>query len=264
MECVVNVSEGRRQAVIDLIALSCAGSLLDVHSDPDYDRSVFTLAGPRVYDDVQRLVRRTVELVDFGSYHGIHPALGTLDVIPFVPLGAESLSLAVELRDRLGEWLAGEFDLPVFIYGEEISLPEVRRGAFSTVVPTWGASKRNARLGAACVGARRLLVALNINLGCSASQAKVVAKAVRSPQIRTLALVAGSRIQVSMNLTDPLAVTPLMAVDLVASMAPVESVELVGLLPEAIVVGYERRYAALGIDPEATIEARLRRQVTHP
>jgi glutamate formiminotransferase len=263
LECVVNVSHGRDRVTIDSLIESCGRSLLDTHSDFDYDRSVFTLAGPNVYDDVQRLARRVFELVDFRSYRGVHPALGALDVVPFVPLGVTPLGAAVSMRDKLGKWLAVDLDLPVFVYGEEATLPQLRKGAFTSVLPTYGAPRPNPTFGAVCVGARGLLVALNFNLGCSLERAQVVARALRSAQVRALAFNAGERVQVSMNLTDPLKVTPLMVVQRVLAMEMIRSIELVGLLPEAVVIGHEAEYEALGLSSEATIEGRLRRQVAH-
>lgn len=264
LECVVNVSQGRDQGVIDELASSGGRSLLDVHSDADYDRSVLTLAGPDLLIDVARLARRTLELIDFRGYHGVHPALGVLDVVPFVPLGDTTREIALHHRDHFGAWLAEEFGLPVFIYGDEASLPEVRKGAFTTVSPAYGNRWPEPIMGATCVGARDLLVALNVNLGCSFERARYVARTLRSTNLRTLALLAGDRVQVSMNLIDPLVVTPLMAVAKVAAMEPVRSVELVGLLPEVVVLGHEPEYEALGIEPTATIENRLRRQIAHP
>lgn len=263
LECVVNVSCGRDAVTLDALAASCDRSLLDLHSDVDYDRSVFTLAGDHVFEDTQRLAARVFELVDFRAYSGVHPALGVLDVVPFVALGDSSIGEAVEMRDRFGSWLADTFDVPVFIYGSEATLPEVRKAAFRSILPTFGSRWSNPTLGAVCVGARGLLVALNINLGCSLESARVVARTLRSPQVRTLAFEAGSRVQVSMNLIDPLSITPIMVVQRVQAMEVIKSVELVGLMPEAVVAGHESEYEAYGISAEATIEERLRRQVTH-
>jgi glutamate formiminotransferase len=263
LECVVNVSQGRGRTTIDALAESCGRSLLDVHSDFDYDRSVFTLAGERVFEDVQRLAQRVLELVDFRSYGGIHPALGALDVVPFVPLGDTPLEAAVEMRDRFAKWLSVAFDLPVFVYGEGATLPQLRKGAFTSMPPTFGSPPWNPVLGAVCVGARGLLIALNVNLACSLERAQVVARTLRSTQVRALAFIAGDRVQVSMNLIDPLEVTPLMVVKRALEMEMIRSVELVGLLPEAVVVGRESEYEALGMSSGATIERCLRRQLAH-
>jgi len=264
MECVINVSVGKQFQIIDALSERCARSLLDVHTDRDYDRSVFTLAGPHVFADSQELAQGALELVDFRGYTGIHPALGALDVVPFVPLADEPLVEAVHLRDRFGAWLARTCAVPVFVYDDETPLPVVRKGAFVTIEPTWGPPTVDPRVGAACVGSRGPLVALNINIQASLSRAQLIARMMRSSQVRTLALVAGDRVQVSMNLIDPLTFTPLMAIAQVATMATLDSVELVGLLPEAVVVGHEDEYMAVGIDPLATIETRLRRQIAHP
>ncbi|WP_298209695.1 hypothetical protein [Ferrimicrobium sp.] len=263
LECVVNVSQGRDKGVIDEVAASCGDSLLDVHSDFDYDRSVLTLAGPSVTVDVARLARRTLELIDFRRYRGVHPALGALDVVPFVPLGETTFETAVRQRDEFGAWLAEQFGLPVFLYGDETSLPQIRKSAFTTLAPTYGNPRPDPIVGSTCVGARGLLVALNINLACSWERARYVARTLRSGSVRALALLAGDRVQVSMNLIDPLVFTPLMAVASAALMEQVRSVELVGLLPEAVVLGHEAEYEAVGIDPTATIEARLRRKIAH-
>jgi len=140
LECVVNVSEGCDPDVLAAIAGAGAPALLDLHSDQDHNRSVLTLAGPApVLEDAARAVARaTLERIDLRLHQGVHPRLGSLDVVPFVPLGPTGspcgpdgdLTPALEARRRFATWAGEELALPCFFYGPERSLPDVRREAF--------------------------------------------------------------------------------------------------------------------------------------
>ena len=191
---------------------------------------------------------------------GAHPRLGVVDVVPFAPLSGSALTDAVAARDRFAGWAAAELGLPCFVYGPERSLPDVRRAAFSTLVPDAGPPVAHPTAGAVCVGARPVLVAYNVWLTGGLAEARRVAAAVRGPYVRALGLDVGGRAQVSMNLVDPFVVGPEAAYDTVAAHAAVEGAELVGLVPEDVVatVG-RRRWAELDLDPSRTIEARLAR-----
>src|SRR5215510_9235551 len=128
LECVVNVSEGRDAAVIVALADAAGPCLLDVHSDPDHHRSVFTLAGPGLESAVQALAAEAVARIDLRRHSGAHPRLGAVDVVPWIPT-------ALAERDRFAAWAAGTLGVPCFLYGPERSLPEVRRRAFADLTP---------------------------------------------------------------------------------------------------------------------------------
>jgi glutamate formiminotransferase/glutamate formiminotransferase/formiminotetrahydrofolate cyclodeaminase len=261
LECVVNVSEGRRADVIDAIAHRAAPHLLDVHTDPDHNRSVFTMAGPgpELEDAVRSLAAETVARVDLRAHTGVHPRIGVLDVVPFVPLGEATMAEAVAARDRFVAWAGAELALPCFRYGPERSLPEVRRGAFTSLAPDAGPHEPHPTAGACAVGAREVLVAYNVWLaGSDLEVARAIAAAARGPAIRALGLQVGTGVQVSMNLVAPAVVGPAQAYDLVLARASVERAELVGLVPASVLDAVPRqRWAELDLDEARTIEARL-------
>ncbi|MEN3315984.1 MAG: glutamate formiminotransferase / 5-formyltetrahydrofolate cyclo-ligase [Acidimicrobiaceae bacterium] len=263
LECVVNISEGRRTTVVDAIAASAGGCLLDLHVDADHNRAVLTMAAD-VDGDLEEAVRwvasHAVAAIDLSGHAGAHPRLGAVDVVPFVALGSTPFVHAVEARNRFATWAAAELELPVFLYGPERPLPEVRRRAFVDLAPDAGPAAPHPTAGAVCAGAREVLVAYNLWLapGVDPSVARAVAAAVRGPGVRALGLDVGGRAQVSTNLIDPLHVGPALVYDAVAARADVERAELVGLAPAAVVDAVDpRRRVELDVDPARTIEARL-------
>ena len=264
LECVVNVSEGRRPELLSALGAAAGSALLDVHSDAHHNRAVLTMAGPHVEEAARTLARVAVELLDLSSHSGVHPRLGVVDVVPFVPLAdggdAVDLGFALAARERFAAWAGTELALPCFLYGPERTLPEVRRRAFADLAPDTGPASPHPTAGAACVGARRLLVAYNLWLapGIPLSEAKRVAAAVRGPAVRALGLEVGDRAQVSLNLVEPTVLGPAEAFARVAVLAPVERAELVGLCPAAAVAGLSpSRLRELGISAGAVLEARL-------
>jgi glutamate formiminotransferase/glutamate formiminotransferase/formiminotetrahydrofolate cyclodeaminase len=256
IECVVNVSEGRRLDVLDRLAGACGDALLDLHHDPDHHRSVFTLAG---VEAVRPLARATVTALDLTAHEGAHPRLGTLDVVPFVPLTPSTFDEALAARDAFAEWAATTLALPCFLYGPERTLPEVRRRAFVDLAPDHGPSAPHPRAGAVAVGARPVLIAYNLWLRePDLARARELARQIRGPAVRALALQVGDEVQVSMNLVAPDDVGPAEVYDVVSASVDVARAELVGLVPAAIVDRIDpRRWAQLDLDPERTIEARL-------
>jgi glutamate formiminotransferase / 5-formyltetrahydrofolate cyclo-ligase len=263
LECVVNVSEGRRAPVLDAIAAAAGDQLLDLHTDPHHHRAVLTLAGGDPLEDAVRAVaEEAVRRIDLRDHVGVHPRLGAVDVVPFVPLGDATMADAIGARDRFAIWAAEHLDLPCFLYGPERSLPEVRRNAFAALAPDAGPAVPHLTAGATCVGARPVLVAFNVWLTTETdvATARAVAAAVRGPELRALGLDVGGQAQVSMNLVAPLIVGPARAYDEVAARAPVERAEVVGLVPAAVLSDVpEGRWAELDLDPSRTIEARLDR-----
>lgn len=256
LECVVNISEGARPDVITTIAAGAGDSLLDVHSDLHHNRSVLTLVG----EDAPRAVARAaVAALDLRRHRGVHPRIGVVDVVPFVPLAGSSLTDAVAARDRFLCWIAGELGVPGFAYGPERSLPEVRRRAFADLAPDAGPGKPHPSAGAVAVGARPVLVAWNVWLAePDLASARRVAREIRGPHLRALGLPVGGRVQVSTNLTAPDVIGPAEAWDLIAARAPVAGAELVGLLPRSVLDRVPpERWPQLDLAASKTIEARL-------
>ncbi len=256
LECVMNVSEGRDTGVLATLRAAAGRDCLDVHADPFHHRAVFTLVG---VEAPRALAAEAVARIDLRRHHGVHPRLGVVDVAPFIALEGSTEADALAARDAFGEWAAGTLGVPGFAYGPERSLPDVRRHAFTDLAPTWGPPAPHPTAGAACVGARPLLVAYNVWLvDADLALARRLAAAVRRSDVRALGLQVGDRVQVSMNLVAPQRLGPAAAVDLVAEHAEVAGTELVGLIPEAVLTATDpARWAELDLTPERTIEARL-------
>lgn len=267
LECVVNVSEGRRPEVIASIVRAGGTAVLDVHSDAHHNRSVLTLAGPQVETAARGVATEAARLIDLREHSGAHPRLGAVDVVPFVPLGETPFGEAVAARDRFAGWIAEALGVPCFVYGPERQLPTVRRLAFRALLPDTGPHVPHPTAGAVCAGARPVLVAYNVWLAESATlaAAEAVAAELRATRgdsgqrlVRALALDVGGMVQVSMNLLEPLSFGPDRAYDEVASRAVVARGELVGLAPAAVVDAVpEERREQVGVDPSQTIEARI-------
>ena len=275
IECVVNVSEGRDQAVLGELAASAAPSLLDLHADAGHHRSVFTLAG--TVDDVSGAVRAlaaaAVALLDIDVHQGAHPRLGVLDVVPFVPYRpghppSHDLGAVVPLRNEFARWLSAQFGIPSFLYGplgggRSRTLPQLRRHAFTEIAPDFGPPHPHGTAGATAVGARPVLVAYNLWV-TSLSVAQRVAPRIRGPLVRSLGLAVGDRAQVSCNLVEPGQLGPAELYDLVADLVDQEGgaitgAELVGLIPRSILTGISpTRWARLGLSADDTVESRLR------
>ncbi|HET9772370.1 MAG TPA: glutamate formiminotransferase [Acidimicrobiia bacterium] len=289
LECVVNISEGRRPDVVAAVAAACGPALLDVHTDPDHHRSVLTLAGPAeaVAGAALALARTAIARIDLSVHAGVHPRLGAVDVVPFVPLPpdgtvAGGLDEAAEEARRWGERAAAELGIPVFLYGDadpqRRSLPDLRRTACRGRPPDFGPAVPHRTAGAVAVGARPYLVAVNCELEGGATglaadlaAARAVARAVRErdgglPGVRALGFILASkgRAQVSMNLVDLPATGVETACEAVRREAErhgrsVTTVELVGLLPAAELARCSAKFLAwAGLSPDRTIEARLR------
>ncbi len=229
LECVPNLSEGRRGDVVAACveAASTPGvQVLDVSSDPDHNRTVLTLLGEA--DDLVRAVEALAETaigcIDVARHQGVHPFLGALDVVPFVPLEHHAMPAAIEAAHRAGDVLAG-LGLPVLFYGEAAAEPvraalaDHRRGGLARLAermasgewpPDRGPSRLHPAGGAVCVGARPPLVAFNLLLDTDRrGAAKRIASSLREsgggpPGVRALGffLERRGRAQVSVNLTD--------------------------------------------------------------
>jgi glutamate formiminotransferase / 5-formyltetrahydrofolate cyclo-ligase len=257
LESVPNFSEGRDRGTIDAIgeALSAGGRLLDVHADADHNRSVFTLVGDDA-DLVEALVAGVGcarERIDLRRHEGAHPRVGAADVVPLVPVAAGDMDRAraasIELAGRIGE-----LGLPAFLYGGPGRGPAFfRRGGpaelqrrvdAGELAPDYGPPRLDPSAGAVLVGARRPLVAFNVNLRTDDVEvARAVAAAVREtgggfPGVRALGLdlPRAGLVQVSMNVEDWEAaalheVVAGVAAEAAARGVEVAGSELVGLMP---------------------------------
>ena len=269
MECVVNVSEGREGATIARLADSCRPVLADVHSDPEHNRSVFTLVGASaaVEQGTRDLAAAAVGALDIRLHSGAHPRIGALDVVPFValegwPLRNAPLGPALAARGAFAHWAAAELGLTVFLYGPERSLPEVRRSAWRGLPPDAGPQDGHQSAGAVAVGCRRLLVAYNLWLAeDDLDLARRIAAGLRSPVVRSLGLRVGSAVQVSCNLLEPEEVGPAEVWDAVSATAAVSRAELVGLVPWAVLerAPFER-WDELDLAPDRSLEHALSAQ----
>jgi glutamate formiminotransferase len=265
LECVINVSEGRDEAVIDGLRSVAGRSLLDLHHDTFHNRSVLTLAGQDVETAVRAVTALGVTTIDVRSHTGAHPRLGAVDVVPFVPILDGTIEQAIVARDRFATWAANELAVPCFLYGPEQSLPDVRRSAFKTLAPDVGPSEPHPSAGAICAGARPVLIAYNIWLlpGTDVSIATQIASQVRAPTVRALGLDLEGVAQVSMNLLDWKVVGPADVYDQVEALAAragtrIDRAELVGLAPAgALLAVKERRWPQLALSSARTIEALL-------
>ena len=279
VECVPNFSEGRKKDVVnnlaDAISQVKTACVLDLHLDPDHNRSVITfVASPEhVVDAAVVAVARAAELIDMRTHQGVHPRLGATDVLPFVPVRGVSLSDCVELAHTAGKRIAEELSIPVYFYERAALRPErqplenVRRGALEMLreqiasdparMPDVGPLRVHETAGVIAVGARPFLIAFNVNLATrDVSIARTIAKQVRArsgglPFLKALGFELSTRglAQVSMNLVnyEETGMTrAFLAVRSAAERMGVEiaSTEIVGLVPEAA-LDREAAYFAL-------------------
>ena len=294
IECVPNVSEGRRRAVVDDLAAEVRGvpgaRLLDYSADPSHNRSVFTMAGDAAALEaaVLALAARAVATIDLRDHRGEHPRLGAVDVVPFVPLEGATMSECIALARTVGRSIADRLKVPVYLYEEASSNParkhleDIRRGQFEGLAtkmrrpewaPDFGPAQPHPTAGATVVGARRALIAYNVNLDTDRLDvARHVASAVRAssgglPCVKALGLSLAERglVQVSMNLVDYERTPIHVAFDRVAAEAAGQGVdvkdsEIVGLIPAAALAGTSAAHLRLrGFSDQQILEHRLSR-----
>jgi glutamate formiminotransferase len=266
-----------RIAALESAIASVPGAIvLDRTRDADHNRSVITFAGSpqAVLEAALRAAAQALESIDLTCHQGVHPRLGALDVLPFVPLAGAALEDCAQLAHRAGERIWSELRIPVYFYEAAARRPayrkleDVRRGQFEGVrdavlvdetrAPDLGGPALHPTAGAVIVGARKVLIAFNINLATSDIEiAKDIARRIREssgglPCVKALGLRLASRglVQVSMNLTD-FEQTPIDAVfDLVSRLAAAHRVtvlesELIGLLPRQAVEAAFARFVKL-------------------
>jgi glutamate formiminotransferase/glutamate formiminotransferase/formiminotetrahydrofolate cyclodeaminase len=286
LESVPNFSEGRDRAVVDAIGAAISGhaELLDVHADPDHNRSVFTLVGDddAIVEALLAGIAVARERIDLRTHEGAHPRIGAADVVPVVPIRREQAerarAVALEVARRVGE----ELRLPVFLYAELAGgrgPAYLRRGGpqglqrridAGELVPDFGPPTLDERAGGVIVGARRPLIAFNVNLRGHVEAAREVAAVVRErgggfPGVRALGLdlPRAGVVQVSMNVEDYEAAALHEIVARVESEAAARGLELigselVGLMPAgaaAAAAGSQLRID--GFDASRVLELRL-------
>jgi glutamate formiminotransferase len=286
LESVPNFSEGRDTETIEALgaALDGPARLLDVHSDPDHNRSVFTLVGS-AEDLVEALLAGVAvarERIDLSRHEGAHPRIGAADVVPLVPIRREDAEPAREAALEVARRIGDEFGLPVFLYGElapgrgpaffRRGGPEElqRRIDAGELEPDFGPARLDPRAGGVIVGARPPLVAFNVNLRGDLETAHAIAAVVRErgggfPGVRALGLdlPRGGCVQVSMNVEDweAAALHEIVAridEEARARGAQVLGAELVGLIPAgaaAVAAGSALRID--GFDASHLLELRL-------
>jgi glutamate formiminotransferase / 5-formyltetrahydrofolate cyclo-ligase len=293
IECVPNVSEGRRPEVVEAIVRAVADTpgihLLDWSSDASHNRSVITLAGDAapLNAAVLTLFERSLAVIDLRQHRGEHPRLGAVDVVPFVPIEGATMDDCVELARATAQDIASRFGIPVYLYEEAASTParrnleDIRRGEFEGLAgkmaqpdwrPDFGPATPHPSAGAAVIGARMPLIAYNINLDTDRLEvAKKIAAAIRFSSgglrfVKAMGIALDGRriVQVSMNLTNH-EKTPVFRVFEIVKreaarygVAVLES-EIVGLVPSAALLAAAQWYLQLdGFTTDQVLEQRLR------
>lgn len=298
LEAVPNFSAGRDRALVERLveaAAGCGVDVLDASSDPDHNRTVLTLAGgpTEVEDASVELARLAVQAIDLTEHSGVHPRVGALDVLPFVPLLGLSLEDARSSARRVGNRLAEEVGIPVLYYGEASDPPgrelaTLRRGGFErfadrfpedraadVLPPGWSLPGGHPTAGVTLVGARPLLLAWNIVVeGLSEDEARSLAEPLREQSggiggLRVLVrrLPSNGRLQVSMNLEDVKNRKPFMVFREIedrfrAAGGSVMSTEVVGLVPSGLIFDAAAdRLSLLDPDPTRALSSRLAKHV---
>lgn len=312
MECVPNFSEAADVKVLDSIEQAIVKTqgtwLLDRTADVDHARSVFTLVGTTqaVRSALEASVAVAIERIDLRSHQGQHPRLGAVDVVPFVPLGPTPMTVCVEAAREFAASVAIRHEIPVFLYGraalrsDRSVLADVRRPRFEGLAvamsrpggePDYGPRRPHPSAGAIAVGARRFLIAFNVQLeSTDLAAAKRIAGRIRErdgglPGVQALGLALSSQgvVQVSMNILDHLAAPLWQVWETVGGLAQAEGIgvldsELIGLAPGTAftavadhigvpsgVSSEDRQLEAMGwlrmrdLRPELALETRLAR-----
>lgn len=298
IECVPNFSEGRRPQVVRQIVDAIGGvpgvAVLDHTADPAHNRSVVTFAGrpDAVSAGAEEGMRTALGLIDLRTHSGVHPRIGAVDVVPFVPLDATPMREAIEVARAFAERVAARFDLPVYLYGEAALRPDrrtlanVRRGQYEALrtaiaqdpmrSPDFGPARLHPSGGAVAVGARKPLIAFNVNLRTDDLPLAVrIARAIREssgglPAVQAMGVLVqeadGRRTaQVSTNLLDwertglGATVREVRRLALEAG-AEIDRYELIGLAPEGALLELADEPDVLAdLGPDRALEARVAR-----
>jgi len=290
VECVPNFSEGRRPEVLETIAAALRAhpsvQLLDIESDADHNRSVFTLVAPpqAMVPAMFDAIRTAATLINLDHHRGEHPRIGATDVVPFVPLRGTEMDECVALARELARRVGDELGIPVYLYERAASRPgcvnlaDIRRGEYEGLKaeiqtdpnrkPDFGPSQLGPA-GAPVVGARPPLIAYNVFLTTGDVEvARRIARSIRNSNgslryVKALGLLVKGKAQVSMNLTD-FRKTPIhKVVELIRREAArygvaIESSELCGMIPQEALLDAAVWYLQLdNFDPGMVLENRL-------
>jgi glutamate formiminotransferase len=296
IECVPNISEGRRGDVLEACAEAIRGagvSLLDVKPDASHNRTVYTFAGdaPSVRNAALALFAAAIPRIDLRSHSGEHPRMGAVDVVPFIPIEGASMADCVALATEVAAAVAAAHGLPVYLYEEAArsagrrNLEDIRRGEFEGLAakmtqqawaPDFGPASPHASAGATVIGARMPLIAYNINLATDRLDvAKRIANAVRHSSgglrfVKAMGIALEDRgiVQVSMNLTN-FEKTPIFRVfELVKREAERYGVsilesEIVGLVPAAALTASAAWFLQIdAFNDDLILETKLRKSTT--
>jgi glutamate formiminotransferase / 5-formyltetrahydrofolate cyclo-ligase len=273
---VPNVSEGRDTAALDAIAAAFArggARLLDVHSDPDHHRAVFSMAAAAgaLAEAMLEGAREVVARVDVSQHAGEHPRVGAVDVAPVVYRTAELRGAATAEALVLAELLGSELELPVFLYGDVAggrTRAQIRRGGpAGELLPDYGPQRLHPTAGAVLVSARPPLLAFNVELAPPATlaQARDIAARIREggpeglPGLRALGLHLERQgiIQVTTNIEDTTSLTAAEVVAAVRRHAPVQGAEVVAMAEEHALEGFPDDVPIRGFDPARQIIERV-------
>jgi len=289
VECVPNFSEGRNLKKIKKIfqaALRQAqgepARVFGLEYNKDHNRMLFTIVGAPsdVLASVFAAIKTATQLIDMNKHHGEHPRIGATDVVPFVPVAGVSLDDCVLLADKLARKVAKELKVPVYLYEaaakkpENKSLADIRKGEYEGLKiklrkPDYGPDKLHPTAGAIVIGARKYLIAFNVNLNTAdVSVAKKIAAKVRGKGgglsgVKALGFKVGGLAQVSMNLTDFEKTNFDAAFAAVAREAEkfgveIKGSEIYGMIPlEALVKAVKNSFKAMTFKSDQVLEKRI-------
>ena len=270
LEAVPNFSEGRDLGVVEAIvgaASSAGATVLDWSADPDHNRSVVTIVGSPAIVEAATLAAASVAFarIDMRRHDGVHPRVGAVDVLPFVPLVGLTLDHAREVARRVGQQIVDAFSVPVYFYGHASDPPgrtlsDLRKGGYEALVAGWPPNRQPDLLprawsragahpsaGVCCIGARSVLLAWNVYVaGLDYAKARKVAGALREQNsrlrgVRALALMLPRRgaLQISMNLEDPDETSPAQVFsylerEITQQGGTITETEVIGLMPDQL------------------------------
>ena len=292
IECVPNFSEGRNKKKVEEIVHAASEikgvRILDFSFDEDHNRSVLTFVGSLrdVREGALAACRKALEIIDMRNHKGVHPRIGAVDVVPFIPLTHSTMKDAIQVAHSFGYAFGRESNIPVYFYGaaalcdDRKSLAQVRKGQYEGLEkklvdpfyrPDAGPVRFNPRSGATAVGARKPLVAFNVNLDSDDIElAKDIAKSIRYSSgglehvMAMGVMLAGRRkVQVSMNLTDYEVTSPRRVFDVIKEMAAARGVsilesEIIGLIPRGALADTTAEYLQVrGFRPEMVLESHI-------
>lgn len=293
LQCVPNISEGRRldvvEKIVDQIRQTEGVQLLDYSSDHDHNRTVITYVGDLegVQEASFRLTKEAVRLINMEEHQGAHPRIGAVDVIPFIPIEGVTMKECAEAATKLAERINKELQVPTYLYGEAATTAErknlsnIRKGNYEGLKvsiqekqrhPDFGKPKMHPSAGATVCGARMPLVAFNVNLGTNKKEvADEIARSVRErnggfKNVKGMGVVLEERgqVQVSMNLEN-YQTTPIYRVleairrEAARYGVPVVGTELIGLVPQQALLDVANWYLQLeDFNSNQVLENRLR------